>query len=461
MASLNRRDFVKTAGVALGSAALPGTAALAQAVQPAAADADAMLRVLVIGVTGIGSLDRREVESHPNAKVVGLCDVDTRHLEIAKEDHPDAFTDTDYRRVFADRADEFDAAVVCAPDHHHAPMILTALAHDKHCYGQKPLVHQLEELQMIDDAVAAKPHLATQTGNQRMKELGRRAAVEILRANMLGPAREAFCWTGSSRGKVVEPPMPEVKQAPERLDWNLWLGAAPQVPYRDGMAHNNWRSWWEYGTGSLGDWGVHLLDVIFYSYPELVHPYSVKVQTPRASSWHHSGHNMSTTTYLVDQTDRFSNDFFPIHYNDSSIAPSMAALGVKSEEWLSNNSTVVVCKEGVLVLAANGNLEIWRNGEMTKGWNMPGLPDLPRFNHWHAWIDAALGKGDDNLWTPFEIGGLITQGCLLPAKATRFPNTELLWDRKTLTFPNHQEATDTIVRRDYRDGFAPPAVEQS
>lgn len=458
MSKLTRRDFVKTAGVALGAAAVPGMAGLAQAAQAAPVAENKMLRVLAIGVGGIGGLDRGQVESHPEAKIVGLVDIDTKILENAKPKHPDAFTDTDYRRVFADRADEFDAVIVSTPDLHHAPMILTAFAHDKHCYGQKPLVQQLAEFDMIDAAVAAKPHLATQTGNQRMKELGRRAAVEILKADMLGPVREAYCWTGSNRGKVIEPQMPEVKSPPENVDWDLWLGPAPEVPYRDGLHPNNWRSWWEYGTGSLGDWGVHLLDVIFYSYPELVHPHSVKVQTPRASSWYHSGHNMSTTTYLVDKSDRFANDFFPIHYNDSSIAPAMEAFGVKAEKWLDGNMTVVVCEEGVLTLAAGGNIEVWRNGEMTKGWDMPGMRDLPRFNHWHAWIDQALGKGSDNVWTPFEQGSRISQCCVLAAKATRFPNTELIWDRKTLTFPNHQQATDTIVRRNYRDGFGPPSV---
>ena len=459
MSKMTRRDFVKTTGAALGAAAIPGMAGLAQA-QPAAAQngAGQMLRVLSIGVGGIGGLDRGQVESHPNAKIVGLVDIDTDILEKGKSQHPDAFTDTDYRRVFADRKDEFDAVIVATPDHHHAPMVLTALAHDKHVYGQKPLVQQLEELAMVDAAIAAKPNLKTQTGNQRMKELGRRAAVEILRKNMLGPAREAYCWTNSNRGRVVEPPMPEVKEAPANIDWDLWLGPAPKVPYRDGMAHNHWRSWWEYGTGSLGDWGIHLLDVIFYSYPELKHPYSVKVQTPRASSWHHSGHNMSTTTYLVDKSDRFTDDHFPIYYNDSRIEPSLAALGVKADRWLDANMTVVVCEEGVLTLAAGGNIEVWRNGEMTKGWDMPGLPDLPRFNHWHAWVDACLTGGDENVWTPFEQGSRMTECCLIAAKATRFPNTELIWDRKTLTFPNHQQATDTIVRRNYRDGFAPPKV---
>jgi len=104
---LTRRDFVKTTTLAIGAAGLPTASALAMQGAPAPAALDE-LRVLAIGVEGIGAWDRSQVNSHPKARIVGLCDIDTQRIESAKEDHPDAFTDTDYRRIFADRADEFD-----------------------------------------------------------------------------------------------------------------------------------------------------------------------------------------------------------------------------------------------------------------------------------------------------------------------------------------------------------------
>jgi len=94
---------------------------------------------------------------------------------------------------------------------------------------------------------------------------------------------------------------------------------------------------------------------------------------------------------------------------------------------------------------------------MTPGLEMPGLPDFPELNHWHAWIDNILGL-DTELRTPFVQGARITEACLLPVKATRFPGVELWWDKASLRFTNHEEATATIVRRDYRRGFAPPEV---
>ena len=119
--------------------------------------------------------------------------------------------------------------------------------------------------------------------------------------------------------------------------------------------------------------------------------------------------------------------------------------------------TVVVCEGGVLALTAGGDLEIWRDGVMTPGLEMPGLPEFPGINHWHAWVDNIVGTKTE-LRTPFPEGVRITEPALLAVKAARYPNTELAWDRATNTFTNHAEATNTIVRRQYRDGFAPPTV---
>ena len=459
MLDLNRRDFMKTTGVALSTASLTGVAGVAFAAQANPTAGKNELRVLAIGVGGIGGLDRAQVNNHPKARIVGLVDVDANTLAKGKEKHPDAFTETDYRKAFADRKDEFDAVIVATPDHHHAPMVLTALAHDKHCYGQKPLVQQLAELPMVEQAIAAKPYLATQTGNQRMKEPGRRVAVEILQKGLLGKALEAHVWTTSRRGRFTKADKPPVKEAPAHLDWNLWLGPCAMQPYTDGRAHNHWRAWWDHGSAGMGDWGVHLLDIIMYAYPELTSPIAVKTQTPRAADWYHTTHCQSTLTYDVSGSDKFVMDRFPIQYSDGRLASSMRSLGVNADKWPDGNMTVVVCEGGTLLLDAGGkHVQVWRKGEKTMGWNVDGVTRPRPFNHWHAWVDQALGDKNAPVWTPFSEGVRITEAAILPVKASRFPNQELLWDRKSLTFTNNQKATDTVVRRDYRDGFAPPVV---
>jgi predicted dehydrogenase len=453
--SLTRRRFLWTTG-----AAGMGLSAIARAQSPAVSP-NAKLRVLSIGVVGtIGAEDRRQVASHPLVEIAGLCDVDAGALAQAAKEHPQAFTCRDYREAFASHGDEFDAVIVSTPDHSHAPILLTAMAHHKHVYGQKPLVHQLEELVMVEKALAARPALVTQLGNQRMALAGRRAAVAILRQGMLGKAVEAHVWINSPNDRTyfnLDRGLAEPSPPPPDLDWNLWLGPCATVPYRSGMAPVVWRSWWNYGSNGLGDWGCHVLDVLFYAYDELQSPIAVLSHCPQAPNPEFHPHPCRTTvTYAVDSTN-FAHRQFPIHYSDSAQAPSRAALGLPAGKFADDNVTVVVCEGGVLTLTAPGRLEVWREGKLTAGLKMPGLPELPPLNHWHAWVDTCLGRKTE-LRSPFKDALRITEAVQLAVKASRFRGQELRWDRASLSFTNHQEASDTLVRRHYREGFAPPQV---
>ncbi len=452
--NLTRRHFL------LSSAAAGAGLALAGMPVARAANRNSKVRVLSIGVVGtIGEDDRREVAGHPMAEIAGLCDVDDAALAQASAEHPQAFTCKDWREAFARYGDRFDAVIVAVPDHSHAPIMLTALAHDKHVYGQKPLVHQLEEIVMIERAMKAKPHLVTQVGNQRMVYPGRRAAVEILRSGILGPAVAGYAWTSSpggnyyfNEGNVLSAP----GTPPPGVDFDLWLGPAEDRPYQEFLVPRQWRSWWEFGTGGLGDWGVHLLDVILYGFDELGSPISVKTHAPQPADTFHTFPCQSTVTYAVD-SPRFASRRFPIYYNDRAQGPSRAALGLEGDTWADGNMTVVSCEGGVLTLTPGGALEIWRDGKMTPGLEMPGLPDFPVLNHWHAWIDNIVGTKTE-LRTPFTQGTRITEPTLLAVKASRYPGVELHWNKASLSFTNHAEATATIVKRSYREGFAPPAV---
>jgi predicted dehydrogenase len=452
---ISRRRFLHTAGAA-GVAC--STALRAQSTPLAA---NSKLRVLCIGVVGtIGRTDRRQLAAHPMVEIAGLCDVDAESLSQAAAEHPKAFTCRDFREAFARHEKEFDAVLVATPDHSHAPIVLTAMAHHKHVYGQKPLVHQLAEIAMIEQAVAARPGLVTQLGNQRMANAGRRAAVEILRQKMLGKALAAYAWVNSPNDrsyfnldrKVAAPGPP-----PAQLDWDLWLGPCPLVPYREGIAPVVWRSWWEYGSNGMGDWGCHVLDVILFAYDELLSPASVITRCePAPNPEFHAHPCKSTVTYAV-KSDHFLKDRFLVHYHDSAQAPARGVLGLPEGRYPDTNMTAVVCEGGTLLLTADGRLEIWREGRMSSGLKMPGLPEFPRLNHWHAWVDTCLGRKTE-LRTPFRDAARITEATLLAVKASRFPNIELRWDKATLSFPDHPQATASIVRRAYRDGFAPPHV---
>lgn len=454
--ALSRRHFLQStaaASLGLGAFGLPSARA--------ASPAGKKLRVLSIGVVGtIGVTDRHQVAAHPDVEITGLCDVDSNYLATAAKEHPNAFTCRDYREAFSKKyVDRFDAVIVSVPDHSHAPILLRAMACDKHVYGQKPLVHQLEELAMVERALAAKPQLVTQLGNQRMANPGRRAAIEILRQGQLGKAIEAYAWTGAPNksdyfnyDKILQ----ENPVIPANLDWDLWLGPCAKMPYYDCLAPAKWRSWWDFGTNGLGDWGCHVLDVIFFSYDELLTPVSVKTDcAEEASKLFHVNPCKSTLTYQVS-SDKFTAKTFPVHFYDSNQKPTPEQLRMP-EPIKDSNMTVVVCEGGTLTVEADGRLKIWRDGKAAEGLRMPNLPEFPRLNHWHAWVDNCLGKKTE-LRAPFKDAVRITEAVLLATKATRFPGQELLWDKSKLAFTNNPEASNTLVRRQYRAGFGPPAM---
>lgn len=446
---VSRRAFLRTGAVAAATAAVLSPAARAQVNQ------NSKLRIFQIGVGGIGGLERGQLKNHPRVEFAGFCDVDRNELDKMADEFPNAWRITDYREAFANRLDQFDAVIVETPDHHHAAQMITALKHNKHVYGQKPLVQQLDELRLIKEALAARPNLVTQMGNQRAALKGRTQAVEILRRNQLGRPVEAHVWTGGvARGHYFPDPWSPLTPAqpvPPHLDWKLWLGPiAEDLPHSDDLAPRRWRGFWETGGGQLADWGCHLLDLLYFAY-DLPSPEAVLTHTPRPANTGHSAHNQSTLTYPGG--GKFARAKFVVRYNDSGLLPSFAALGLPSLK-LGANQTLVVCEEGALLLEADGKFTIFRHGKAVE--NEP-LPEVAPRHHWHDWADNCLGAKKP-LWAPFDIGWRITEPALLSVKATRYPGQELRWDGANFRFTNHDEANKTLLRREYRAGFAPPAI---
>ncbi len=465
--SLSRRTILRSVATAAGglaAASLLGSATSAMGAVGALPRARRRsrlekLQILQIGVGGsIAPYDRQQLESHPEVVFTGLCDVDSDALSNAAKDRPQAFTCKDYREAFDAHGDKFDAVIVCTPDHNHALPMILALQNGKHCYGQKPLVQQLSEVAAIEAAAAAHPKLVTQVGNQRMGTTGRQYAVEILEKDLLGKPVESFVWVNGppdeGNGYFYYGPVPEPSTPPATIDWPLWLGCAQDAPYRDGLVGLRWRSSWDYGTGQLGDWCTHLLDVPVYAY-DLKSPISVIAQTREPSGFYHAQHVASTLAY-PDPGGRFANGVLPLHYSDKGQRPSRAALGLPPGEF-ARTGTLVVCEGGVVYVEPEGKLEVWRDGKPFDWTTFPGLEKREERNHWHCWVDGCLGK-DAFIQTPFAAGAAMSEAGLLCSKAARYPNQELLWDKATLSFTNNPEATESIVRRDYRPGFEVPGA---
>lgn len=446
---ITRRTFLRN-----GAILTAGIAALSPAAR-AQTNKNDRLRIFQIGVGGIGGLQRSEIKNHPKAEFVGFCDVDRNELDKIGQQFPAAFKASDYREVFANRPNDFDAVIVDTPDFHHCPMMCMAMLHKKHIYGQKPLVHQLDELRIIREALAARPELITQMGNQRAVISGRQHAVEILKRNQLGKPVEAYVWTGGvERGHYFADPWeayPAAKPVPEYLNWDLWKGPlTSDIPYHEDIAPRRWRTFWETGGGQLADWGCHLIDLLYFAY-DLPSPEAVVTYTQKPPNTGHTSHNVSIITYPGG--GKFAREKFVLHYNDSSLQPSFAALGLPPMR-VGANHTMVVCEQGTLLLQADGKLQIFRNGKEVED---EPMPEIIRRNHHKDWVDNCLGE-KKSLWTPFQIGVRITEPALLAVKATKFPGVELRWDAKTHRFTNNEKANNEILKREYRPGFEPVKV---
>jgi hypothetical protein len=452
---VTRRAFLKTGAVLATSIAALSSAARAQT------NKNGKLQILNVGVGGsIAPQDRKVLKEHPNVVFTGLCDVDSNALEKVGKEHPEAFTCRDFREAFEKHADKFDAVLVCTPDHNHALVDITALKAGKHVYGQKPLVQQLAEVDAIEKAIKAFPNLITQVGNQRMGGVGRQTALDLLKRGVLGKAIEAHVWIGGppegTKGYFWYGGLQEPTPPPANIDWPLWLGAAVDAPHRPGLIGLQWRSSWDYGTGQLGDWCNHLLDILYFAY-DLPSPAAVQCDTHAASDFYHRRFVKSTVTYAVSG-ERFAKNRFVLHYSDQAQAPSRAALGLPAGKW-PDAGTLVVCEGGILYVEPSGFPQIWIDGKQVDYKSLPGLGPIAERNHWHSWVDKIQGKPDAFVQTPFSYGARIAEAGLLASKAARFPGRELRWDKATLSFPNHEEATKTIVRRaEYRKGFELPTL---
>lgn len=457
---LDRRQLFQLSAAAAGSMAAGSLAGCATApTAPARPRRTGKVRILHVGIGGsIAPADREQLKAHPDVVFTGFCDVDQKVLDDVGGKFPDAFRCRDFREAFAKHGNDFDAVLVCVPDHNHAVVMLTALKAGKHVYGQKPLVQQLAEVTAMERMLAARPDLVTQVGNQRMGYAGRQRAVDVLRLGLLGKAREAHVWVDGPGDKGNEyfwyGGLKDPTPPPENVDWQLWLGCAEDAPHREGLIGLKWRSSWDYGTGQLGDWCTHLLDVLYYAY-DLPSPLAVLSHTRWPSDFYHAQHVHSVLTYPGGP--QFAGPVFPVHYNDKGQRPSLRSLGLPAGK-LDGTGTLVVCEHGALFVAPEGRTEVWRDGKPVKVEELTGLPERKDRNHWHSWIDTIQGKPGAFLQSPFAIAVGMAEAGLLCAKAARFPGQELLWDKAKLAFTNHEEATSLLVRRKYRAGFELPTA---
>jgi predicted dehydrogenase len=218
------------------------------------------LHIAAIGCGGEGAADIQALMKTPrkNAVISHLCDVDDRMAAPRRKEYPGAPFYHDWRELFEKESANFDAVTVAIPDHNHAIVGLSAMQLKKHLYLQKPLSHDIYEARILTEA-SQKYRVVTQMGDQGASCEGMRILREWLDAGILGDIEKVYCWTDRPVWPQGIPWPSEHPAVPKELNWDLWLGTAQHTDYSENLVPFNWRGWWQFGTGALGDMGCHIM----------------------------------------------------------------------------------------------------------------------------------------------------------------------------------------------------------
>ena len=253
-ANLSRRSFL-TAAIALPLIVprhvLPG---------PAYQAPSDTLRIAAVGIGGMGQSYLGECRSE---RIVALCDLDHNLAGKVFNRFPNATRYHDWRKMFDKEANNFDALIIATPDHTHAILLMAGLRLKKHIYCAKPIVHSVAEARKVKAALLANKDLVTKSSVQSSGTETARSTAELLKSGVIGPVRELHIWCHHPAYpcSLLRPTQPQTP--PRGMDWDLWIGPAPYRPYHSAYHPSNWRPWWDFGSGTVGDMACHTFHVYF------------------------------------------------------------------------------------------------------------------------------------------------------------------------------------------------------
>ena len=424
-----RRFLQQTAAFGAGLTLLGNTAG--------AAAANDRLQLASIGVGGMGGSDLGQFLSHPKIDIVALCDIDQHILAKAAERVPKAKIFTDWRELLEKMGDSIDAVNVATPDHTHAPASMSAINLGKHVYCQKPLTHDVHEARQLRLA-AKKQGVVTQMGIQIHSHHVYRTAVKTIRDGAIGKVKEIHSWSNKKWGYSGSAPIPA--EVPKGVHWDQWIGTAPMRPFSPGHYHRaNWRKWVDFGCGTMGDMGIHILDPVA-SAVDLALPISIISYSPEPPQDSHGMDNK--VEYTFAGTDLVVPGF-KLTWYDGSMSPD-------SSEWpvskLPGQGSMFVGEKGYMLLPHIGNPQLLPK-EQFQDYQLPMQQGA---NHYHLWANACLGEGKTS--ASFDYAGPLTETLLLGVIANRFPTQRLDFDAQQLQITNFQDA-DKMIQHKYRSGW--------
>ena len=406
------------------------------------------LNIAGIGIGGQGGSD---IDSVNSENIVALCDIDDAYAANTRKRYPKAKQYRDFRQML-DKEKSIDAVVVGTPDHTHAVVSMWAIKMGKHVYCEKPLTRTVYEARALAEATR-EAGVATQMGNQGMAFEGNRLINEWIWDGAIGQVREVHAWSDrpTHNGQLfwaqgVDRPQ-DRPPVPETLDWDLWLGPAPNRPYHPAYHPFRWRGWWDFGSGGLGDMGIHNLAPVFSA---------LKLDAPTGVCASSTLYNDETLPLASTVHYEFAArvDMAPVtlHWYDGGIIPARPPELDEDRELSREDGLIFVGDKGKMYVEGWGghSPRLIPEAKM-KAYQRPPKT-LPRsIGHHNEWIKACK-EGTPTRSAFDTFAGPLTEAVLLGTVCVRSGGQRLLWDSAKLKVTNSDQANEYLHYK-YREGW--------
>lgn len=474
---IGRRNFIKTAGLAAAAVTIVPRYVLGGKGFVAPSD---KIFVAGIGVGGKGQSDIANFAKSGKAEISFLCDVDDRRAAKTVENFPKAKYYKDYRKMLDENHKSIDAVSISTPDHMHAVQAMAAMQLGKHVYVQKPLTHDIYEARLLTE-VAKKNKLVTQMGNQGASGDGVRQMREWYDAGTIGDVHTVYCWTNRPVWPQGIPWSDKKAEIPKELDWDLWLGTAPSKDYVEKIVPFNWRGWWDYGTGALGDMACHIIEppfrVLGLGYPTEVECSVGSVYVDEFKRGYFPESCPPSSHIIMTYAGKTGKPNVKFHWMDGGIQPERPEeLGPNEVMGDGGNGVIMIGTKGKMMCGTYGInpqlLPTTRTKEVTVPQTYKRV-DGGAEGHYAQWVEACIaGYGKTELSSSFDLAGPLTEGLLMGNLAIRsydirkprsggrpdqfdYPGRfiKLLWDGPNMKITNFDEANQ-FVKRQYRSGWS-------
>ncbi len=442
---LSRRSFLATTAAGAALTATPGAVR--------GAEANDRLKVAFIAVGGRGGSNLRTIAATKMVDVAAICDVDSRFLDNAAEQFPKAKKFKDFRKLYDAVGNDVDAVVVSTPEHLHAYATMPALQLGKHVYCEKPLAYNIDETRRITEA-AAHAGVATQMGTQIHANANYHRVVELIQSGAIGVVSDAHVWVSRAWGLQTEAEAVKHKDRlfvnrrptastppPAYLDWDLWLGPAPQREFSDVYFPGpKWYRWWDFGNGTMSDLGSHWNDLPYWALqldaPQTVESFGIRPHPEIAPA---------SMTAVYEYGPRGDRPAVNLTWYQGTHKPACWTSG-EIPQW--GSGVLFVGSKGMLLADYRKHLLLPEGDFVDFKRPEPFVPDSP--GHHLEWLLACRGEGETG--SPFSYAGPLTEANHLGNVAYRV-GKEITWNAKEMTCVGCPEA-DRFIKREPREGWS-------